>query len=149
MSLSDTEYKALIVSEVGDTDAGLVAGQIDTLWSLFASVSDTWLRFLYAKRRAINLLIGESRKRVDYEDPGLKQKRGEEVKRLLEMLDEVKAEITTAEAAIAAEAAASSDVPAVGELTTTAPRSNPTTGGLDGNAPAYRGDLYTTRRRRT
>lgn len=148
MALSDQEYQDLVVSEVGDTAAGLVAGQIALLWSLCADAATTWLRFLYAKRRALNLLIGEARKRVDYQDPGLTLKRGDEVKRLQEMLTDVKAEIATAEAGVETTAAAAASAPAVGELTTTAPRSNPTTGGLDGNAPAYRGDLYTTRRRR-
>jgi hypothetical protein len=49
------------VNDVGD----LVANNIDTLWTLYDTQTDLYIRYLYSKRKAIDLLMGSVREQVN------------------------------------------------------------------------------------
>lgn len=63
MALTANEYKLLIVREVNDED-NVVAAEIDAIWALYSDKASAYLQYLYAKRKALDFLMGHVRKRV-------------------------------------------------------------------------------------
>ncbi len=68
MPLTDTEYKALIVVKVGDT--GVVATNIDTIWTMHDDKTPLELQYNYALIEAIELLLGGSWQSVTWSGDG-------------------------------------------------------------------------------
>lgn len=136
MALTEAQYKALIVAEVGDDAAGTVAAQIDVLWDLYADQSDA-ARYLRTKRHAITLLMGSVRTQVNTTGfDGSKIEWSDLLANLQAMLDAVDAEI-------AASAAAAGAGGVSGVLTRTAPIAAPAGwAGADANSRGLRGDAY-------
>jgi hypothetical protein len=64
MPLTADQYQTLIVTEVNDV-GDLVANNIDTLWTLYDTQTDLYIRYLYSKRKAIDLLMGSVREQVN------------------------------------------------------------------------------------
>ncbi len=64
MPLAAPELQTLVVTEVGDVD-GFIAGQIATLWALYDTQPDLYLRYLLTKRKALDLLMGKVREQVN------------------------------------------------------------------------------------
>src|SRR5262249_48559101 len=118
MPLDAAAYQALIVTEVGDTASGLVANQIATLWALNDDQPSLKLQYLFAKLKAIDLLMGTVREQVTQQ--GLNQVRSDlsdKMKNLALMRSATEADI---ERAIASGVTSdSSHVAAAGQLTAT------------------------------
>lgn len=143
MPLTDSEYKALIVSEIGDTPSGVLASSIDTYWTRAELEATTELRYLRAKMTAIRVVMGaERRTSVDSSSiGGISSKLQQRMQSLQTMLSDTKVEYDSQVATIGSYAGV------VGQLTTTAPVSPPT-GSVDANSLDYAGNPYTTRSRR-
>jgi hypothetical protein len=145
MPLSAAQYQALITVEVGDVD-GIVAGQISTLWLLYDSQADLYLRYLYAKRKSIDVLMGHVREQVTRR--GLNDVSADltdKLKNLQIMYGNVDREITKLEAKakqVEDEVAQSGGQPVIGDILAPAPPA----WGPDGNDPIYRGSPYGRRR---
>ena len=140
MTLTDVQYQALIIVEVGDDAGSSLAFSVPLYWERHRGIADPELRYLDAKRDAIDLLLGPAKDQVDVTSDGDTAKLDQRWKHLLEMRNLVNDLIL--------QASSQSDVgAAAGALTTTAPIMAPI-GALDSNAAAYRGSPYVTRRRR-
>lgn len=140
MALTEAEYQTLIITEIGDDDAGTLAATVPLYWSRRSGVADLESRYLVTKRDAIVLMLGTVRDLVDMSSGGDSVKLSQKLsnlRTLLELLDEQ----------IAQAAGASGAAAAAGELTQTAPILPPT-GSFDSNAGVYRGSPYQSRRRR-
>ena len=64
------DYKALILAEVNDDDNHIVANNLDLVWGLYSDRDTLELTYLYAKRKAIDLLLGAVREKVTTEIRG-------------------------------------------------------------------------------
>jgi hypothetical protein len=139
MPLNANEYRNLIVTQVGDSTTGVVAANVDTLWTLHDDQPTLPRQFLHAKRDAIQVLMGTVREQVTIARSGTQTDLTDKMRNLQAMLSAVDAEIATIETL--ALKAASQARPMSGQLTATAPRSAPD-GWPDANDPALRGDPY-------
>lgn len=133
MPLDATQYQSLIVVEVGDTAAGILAANIALLWTKHDTIADDYLHYLFTKRSAIDYMLGGERYRVDFAAlDGAEVKADQIYQHLLQMralVDDLIAE---------AGAAAGGGL-ALGELVQTAPIM-PAAGQLDPNSRRLRGD---------
>lgn len=139
MALTDTDWKTLVIDQVGDDAATTLAGKIDLLWAAAGEYSTApKVRFEYAKRGAIQTMQARVREQVDFEtNAGLKVSLEQKFTALATMLEQVEAAI-----AKAARQAGSRRAPAVGQIETTAPIGRPVCGGPDANSRRLRGDAY-------
>lgn len=134
MALTPDQYKALIILQVGDNAAGLLAAQIDLLWESHDTIADDGLRALYTKIGAIDLMLGEARKYASFKAlDGSSVSASDLFKHLMEMREAVEAQIAQAAAGLGGGGA-------LGELTTTAPIMPDDGRQSDPNARRYRGD---------
>lgn len=142
MSLTENEYKEMIVSQVGDTDDSIILSNIDLLWQMGANgVNTMYLQFLQAKIEAILLLMGTLRESVNFQQLDvLRVDMKQRIENLQVMLNATTTMLNRAKSQESSQVVSSG--PVVVQLRTTAPRSNPNPFGNDGNAPKYRGDLY-------
>jgi hypothetical protein len=145
MPLSEAQYKAKIILEVGDNEAGLLAANIDLMWAAHDDQADSAVRFLYAKRDAIDVMLANTWKRVSYK---ALDGASVDLNKLFEHLHAMRNDV---EAAIAAAreltSAASNGAGAIGQLTKTTPIT-PDAGQLDPSDRRYRGDPLLPPRRR-
>lgn len=144
MTVSDANIQTLIILEVGDTDSGVLAANMSLIWSSYADKAQTGPRLqeLYSKRRAIDIVVGATRKQVDFMTPTLEVKQSQELDRLADLREETETEIERIEKKLRGNRGIS-----LAQLTTTAPESVPTswpllTGVPDANSEALRGDPY-------
>lgn len=141
MTLSDDQYKDLIVLQVGDNADGLLAANIDLLWEGNGDQADAATQALYTKRSAIDLMLGDVRQKVDFRDPaGISANLSDLFDHLMRMRADVVAQIALA-------ASSGNGAGAVGTITKTAPV-EPDIGQLDPSARRYRGDPLCPPRRR-
>lgn len=147
MTVSDVQLQNQIIKDIGDTDAGDLAADIGAIWALYADKAQIAprLQFLYAKREAVQEVMGSIRKNVDFTTPTLSVKLSQETDRLQDIYDRVQSEIEVVETR------ARANRPAVAALlVTTAPESPPLWWqGRDANARSLRGDPYRPGFRRT
>lgn len=140
MALTEAEYIAQIITELGDDAAGTLAINVPIYWGMRDTIADLALRYLIVKRDAIILLIGTLRKAVDLTSDGDTVKLSQQITNLRTLLELLDSELAGASSSSGASAAA-------GELSQTAPIMPPT-GYNDSNAAVYRGSPYQSRRRR-
>jgi hypothetical protein len=57
-TLTAAQYQDMILAEVGDTISGPVGSRILTIWDMFAAKTPIYLQYLYAKVKAIDILLG-------------------------------------------------------------------------------------------
>jgi hypothetical protein len=138
--MTEAEYIALIITEIGDNVAGTLATNVPIYWSMRSAYADLALRYLIVKRDAIILMIGTLRKAVDVTSDGDTVKLSQQITNLRTLLELLDGELAGASSSSGASAAA-------GELTKAAPIMPPT-GYNDSNAAVYRGSVYASRRRR-
>lgn len=140
--LTETEYKDMIVEEVGDSASGLVASRIDTSWAMYESERDMYRQYLRAKRKSIDLLMGSVREQVTAANRGQSVELSTKLRNLQIMRDAVTDELGD-EAKIERSAASGRRRAVLGQLA--GPDTPPNEWSPDGNDPAYRGDLYRRR----
>ena len=58
INLSPLDYQNLIIAELNDPVGGPIHTNILTLWALYANRGSVYLQYLYAKLKAIDLLLG-------------------------------------------------------------------------------------------
>ncbi len=138
MPLSAAQYQQLIVTEVGDDAAGSVAANVALLWAKHDDQASDYVRYLYAKRDAVQLLMGRVRQMVTFKAlDGANVNASDMMVNLQTMLEAVRAEIDE-------QARLLNGAGALDTLTTTAPIGPPAVGRPDANDPQYRGgDPYT------
>lgn len=145
MSVTTAQVQNLIILEVGDTSDGLLAANMATIW---ASVADKALvaprlQELYAKRRAIDLLLGRTRGEVDRRIDGIEERWGQEPDRLIKLRADTQTEIVRIEAL-----ARAGRTVAHGTISTVAPEAPPSGAPAyappDANELRYYGDPYFT-----
>lgn len=138
--------QSLIIAEVGDTPDGLLAQQMATIWASYADKAYIWPRLqeLYAKRRAIDFVMGTLRSNVDFSMSGdLSLKLSDRTAFLMDRRKEVQCQIEVEECK-----AQAVRVPVVTPLVTTEiepaqpPGSYPVPDIDSSNSPVYRGDPY-------
>ena len=133
MPLSDQEYRDLIIVEVGDNAAGLLAANIATLWEVRDTIADSYQRYLAVKIAAIDLMLANAaRSPTSFTAIDGTQVNYSDVFNRLKLLREV--------ALSAAAAASGGGSVAIGEMTQTAPIMRDLRGQSDPNARAKRGD---------
>lgn len=138
MPLDATAYQALIVDEVGDTVDGHIAANVGTYWTLYDDRPSLAMQYLYAKRKAIDVLLGKVREQVTMTGvEGVRAELDQKSKHLLVMREAVQADITAAETQVQA-----SGRPAIGTLKQIAPVLPPVAGSRDANDRRYQGDPY-------
>lgn len=134
MPLTEADYKALIILQVGDNTAGVLAANIDLLWTSHDDVSDPALVASLTKRDAIDLMLGQVRTNVDFRtSSGSAVSLSDLFDHLLKMRQAVELEIAAAQASLGGGGA-------LAPLTTTAPIERDSAGGPDPNSRVYRGD---------
>lgn len=139
MPLTADQYQQLIVVEVGDV-GDLVANNIDTLWTLYDTQTDAYTQYLYAKRKALELLMGSVREQVNRAGiNGIRADLTDKFKNLQSMWQAVDAELTT----VIDLAAATSGVAAVAQLNT--PYTDPTSPNYPTAADRWRVDIVNWR----
>lgn len=137
MAVTADSWQRAILQEIGaylgDHDCGL-RRRITDIWELWEGKGETslHLQYLYAKRQAIDYLLGSLRTQIDTELGPLKKR----CKQIFDNLLELRKLIT---ADIAEEDEHSGGTLAIGELTTTSPIM-PEEGHLDPHSRYYRGD---------
>lgn len=135
MPLSDLQQQSLIIAQVGDYD-GIVAQHMAAIWEQHSSRTAV-LRALYAKRDAIDLLLGSVRELVDFTGPnGVSMQQSQRADILGQMRKSCLADIERSEKS----AAGSVGMPASGMIKAVAPISSDFPPG--GNDPRYRGTTY-------
>lgn len=131
---TEQQYRDLILDELGDTTSGALAANIDLLWERFDSVVDLDLHYLYAKRAAIDLLLGQVRAQVDFKtSSGSSVDLDQLFQHLLALRESLELELVASSAGGVGAGAA------IGELTATAPIM-PASGQRDPNRRSLRGD---------
>lgn len=141
MALSEQQYQDLIIVEVGDDAAGTLATVVPLYWERRSAYTDLEARYRYAKRDALDAMLGRVRGQVKIVGVGGASIDAHQLfTHLQDMRTQLQAEIDMLETS-------GGSGGAVGDLTTTAP-SSPPTGMTDANHPAYRGDPYYYTRRR-
>lgn len=140
--LSEQQYQDLIIAEVGDDAAASLASTVPLYWLRRSGIADLDLRYLYAKRDAIDLMLGKVRGLVKIVGvDGASVDAHQLTLHLQELRIVVEHQIVEL-----AQLASSGGV--AGVLTTTAPIMPPTTSPYDANDGAYRGSTYRVSRRR-
>jgi hypothetical protein len=66
VGLTDAQYKSLVVLQVGDSADGVLASNIDLLWLKNDDRADSYTRFLYTKRDAIDTIMASVRGKVSF-----------------------------------------------------------------------------------
>jgi hypothetical protein len=95
MPLTADQYQQLIVLEVGDV-GDLIVSQIDTLWTLYDTQTDAYTQYLYAKRKALEILMGSVREQVNRRGiNGIAADLSDKFKHLQAMYQTVDAEIAS------------------------------------------------------
>jgi hypothetical protein len=140
MALTEAEYQALIITEVGDDTTGTLATNVPVYWSMRDTIADLALRYLYVKRDAIILMMGKLRDLVDMSSGGDSIKLSQQITNLRTLLEVLESQLEQVSQTGGASAAA-------GQLTQTAPILPPP-GAFDANSQDYRGNVYLNRRRR-
>lgn len=136
------QYKQQVIREVGDNDAGLLQGQIELIWTLAGAKSQVpAIRFYHAKLTAIDMMLGDVRRDVDYADLALKESLTDLLNNLLKMKESTKADLAAA-VATQGQTSGARRGGAAGVIARQAPSSPPWPGSIDANDPAYRGDAY-------
>jgi hypothetical protein len=139
MTLSDVQYQALAIDEIGDDASSTLATAVPLYWARWSAIADLELRFLYVKRDAIDRLLGPAKDAIDIVSDGDSVKLDQRFTHLLALRRVVETLID--------QASTRSNVrPAAGELTQTAPIMAPA-GAFDSNHADYRGNVYARRRR--
>lgn len=141
--MTEEEYIAQIITSIGgDTTDGMLATNLPIYWAARDSVADLNARALLVKRDGIDLLLGNTWRKVDFKAlDGASVSLSDMFDHLLKLRSVVQDQIDR----LADQAAAGG---AVGELLTTAPIGPPTVFGPDANSGAYRGSPYLSRKRR-
>ncbi len=134
MPLNSSQYQALIVVEVGDNTAGDLATNIALLWAKHDTIDDDYTRYLFAKRSAIDFMLGGERYRADFAAlDGAEVKADQLFQHLLQMRKLV-------DDLIGETGAAGGGGMALGELIQTAPILRSSTSQPDPNSRRIRGD---------
>lgn len=137
------QVQALIIAEVGDTPTGTLAAQMPVIWASYADKAQVSPRVqeLYAKRRAIDLVIGSLRLVVNTTIDGLSKQGHQQIDTLMAMRKTTEDDIVAIEKRSRGMRGA-----ALQPLTNVAIETPPTGprpfGPIDGNDPAYGGDVY-------
>ncbi len=137
MPLTDAQYKSLAVLQVGDSADGVLATNSDLLWDKNDDRADSYTRFLYTKRDAIDTIMASVRGKVSFKAlDGASVNVSDLMKNLQQMRDDVECLID--------EQAVIMNAPQIGDLTTTAPIMPPPFW-PDANSPVYKGSPYEPR----
>lgn len=146
MALTASDYKSLIVTEVGDTTDGLINLEIETLWELYAATTDLMLRYFQTKRKAIDLLMGKVREQISFSGNNagnqVTVELSDKLDHLQTMWKNVSSEISDREQVLSDRVTAGQQTlrqPVVGQLHQTAPVMG-RSGYPDPNDRRYRGD---------
>jgi len=145
MAPTEADYIQLIIVTIGgDTEGGLLATNLPIFWSAHDSVDDLNARAALVKLDAIDLLLGQSWKKVSF-----KALDGASVS-LSDLFDHLLRLRQLAQDAADRGDTITNAGGAIGELTTQAPIAPPWGAGTfpDANDRAYRGDAYRSRKRR-
>jgi hypothetical protein len=156
MPLTPDDYQNIILTEVGaglDGEDPAQKNLLDKLTPLIGSLWDMWanrgkidphLQFLYVKRQAVHVLMGQVRHLTSASVGSLSPRYGDKIANLQKLLDEVNKKIEDWEKILR-----DSRPAAVGAMTQTSPVMTPAPGspdtrsrpyGPDPNDPALRGD---------
>lgn len=143
MALTEEQYIALIIAGIGgDTDDSVLATNLPLFWQARDSIDDLNARALLVKLDAIDLLLGQTWRKVSFKAlDGASVNLSDMFKHLLDLRDAVQAAADRGDTLASVGGA-------VGELTTQAPVAPPFVGWPDANDRAYRGDPYRSRKRR-
>lgn len=97
MALTSAQYKTLILTELMDTSGGLLAANIDLLWSKNDIATTIANQYLLTKRDAIYLLLGAVRQQVNFQAlDGASVDLSDLFKHLMALLSIVQAQIEAA-----------------------------------------------------
>lgn len=141
--VTESDYRALILAELGQAADSALARQLTVLWSIAGGVSggNDRLQYLRVKRAAIDFLLADAHTAVDAKEGDASESFGQVFEHLLKLATAVDEAI-----AMALKSGAGRRAPAVGQLNRTAPIQAtdpaPPTYPLDANERAYRGDPY-------
>lgn len=151
MALNAKAYQALILDEIGaslsacdeDDCAATLDPQIDKLWEMYSDKSDTSLRlqYLYAKRAAIDWLLGQNRTQTNAKLGPFDSDCKTVFTNLLELRKLVSTQIEEEEDVLLEIVPGA---PKVGAITQTAPHMVEAGEWPDPNDRAYRGDPLLT-----
>lgn len=137
------QVQALIIAEVGDTPTGTLAAQMPVIWASYADKAQVSprLRELYAKRRAIDLVLGSLRAVVNTTIDGLSKQGHQQIDTLNALRKATQDDITDVEKKSRGMRGA-----ALQPLTNVAIETPPTGprpfGPIDSNSPEIGGDPY-------
>jgi hypothetical protein len=93
MSLTDSQYKTMILAECAlDTDQK-AAKLIQSWWGLYSGKSSKHLQYLYTKKHVLLWLLGQVRKKKDVKIDRDESKSSQEVANVRNMISEVREEI--------------------------------------------------------
>src|SRR4051812_30558410 len=117
MPLTDEDYKAQIILEVGDTPDTFLNDRMGFLWELYADLAaQPRLRYWYVLKKACETLLGHVREMPDFSTQGdLSVKLNQLFTNLVAMAERAEANICAEKKGIVA------PVPLVGVLATLAP----------------------------
>jgi len=141
--VTTAQVQALIIAEVQDTPTGLLAALMPTIWASYADKAQVAPRLqeLYAKRRAIDLVLGSVRTAVNRAASGISKHDHQQIDTLLAMRKVADADIVELEKQIRGRRG-----PALTPLTNVAIETPPQPGDplapIDANDPRYGGDPY-------
>jgi len=132
-----------IITEVGDTPTGLLAAHLPTIWASYADKAQIapHLQRLYAKRAAIDLVIGSSRTLVNRAASGISKHDHQQIDTLMAMRKVADADIVELEKQIRGRRGAAL-VPLTHVAIETPPQPGDPLAPLDANDPRYAGDPY-------
>jgi len=135
---TEDDLKQLVITTAGDYN-GVVAANIDLLWSIYAGyASSPPLQFLYTLRASLDLLAGQVWQQVDAAVDDARESLSDMYKALKDRIALVNQDI---EYAANAALVSGGGLVVFGQLTTTAPTSPPYWW-LDANDPRYIGSVY-------
>jgi len=137
------QVQALIIAEVGDTPTGTLAAQMPVIWASYADKArvSPRLQELYAKRRAIDLVLGSLRGVVNTTIDGLSKQGHQQIDTLMALRKATQDDIADVEKKSRGMRGA-----ALQPLTNVAIETPPTGprpfGPIDSNSPEIGGDPY-------
>jgi hypothetical protein len=135
---TDAQLKQLVVDTAGDVN-GIVAANIDLIWSIYAPYSPyPPLQYLYSLRASLELLAGQVWQMVDAAVDDARESLSDKYRHLRDRIDQINEDIVSATPGAMGVAGLSV---ASGVLVTTAP-SSPPSGWPDANDPRYIGWVY-------
>jgi hypothetical protein len=148
VSVTAADLQNAIVSSVGDTDSGFLAASIAAIWALYADKAQSGprLQFLYAKREAIDWLLGqpEYANAVDVlTQGGLSVKQSQKVATLQAKREETQKEIVRLELSL--RGTRTGAITTLDAVTPQAPPAGlpvPVSSVPDANDSRFRGDPY-------